>query len=576
MNLSLIFSGIKVSLDLGGHVWLAVLYVLCGLGMFLYGIDMMGGSLKALAGNRLKGIIEKSTNNPVKGMLIGFLVTMLTQSASGTSALAVSLVAVGLMTFPQALGILLGANIGGTILTIIMAGFSSINIMPIISVILVALGAGMVFFFKQKRKKQIGSVLLGFGLIFLGLAFVSMSMKTIENSYGEQITQVFKKLADIPVLGVVVGTLFTFIVQSSSATIGIVQEMYSSGTIGLKGTLPIMLGANIGTTITALIASMGSSKAAKKVATANILIKFFGVCVFMLLWIPYKKVVFAVDDLLFPNKNNSMIIALAHLFFNIVNSFAFLFLLKPLTRMCNFIIKGDDESDMEKQLSDFSLVKKSPSLALELVKKAVDYMGSQTKTYFHMARLYSFENIPGTVEKGAEYEREINALDTKIHNYLIRLTSSDIENEQTNIISKYLDTIKDLERIADHATNLIEFFSQRYDAHLHLSAEGTVDLSTMFDTLERMVNNSIDAISTWNKELARKVTEDEQQVDHMEEHYRKRHIMRLNKGICTVSNLDYYVDILSNLERVGDHSTNIAENVINDDYLNEENEDLNY
>lgn len=576
MSLSLILAGIKVSLNLGGHTWLAVLYVLCGLGIFLYGIDMMGGSLKSLAGNRLKTIIEKSTNNPLKGLLVGFLITMLTQSASGTSALAVSLVAVGLMTFPQALGILLGANIGGTVLTIIMAGFSSINIMPVVSVVLVALGAGMVFFVKKKKVKQIGSVILGFGLIFLGLSFVSMSMKTIENAYNSQITNLFERLADLPVVGVIVGTLFTFIVQSSSATIGIVQEMYAGGTIPLKCAIAIMLGANIGTTITAFIASLGSSKAAKKVATANILIKFLGVVAFMLLWIPYKKLVIWFDGIIFPSTNNSLIISFAHLFFNIVNSFAFLFLLRPLTFLCNKIIKGDDESDLEKQLSDFTLVKKSPSLAIEFAKKAVDYMGAQTKDYFHMARLYSFENIPGTIEKGAAYEHELNSLDTKIHNYLIQLTQADITRDQSNNISKYLDTIKDLERIGDHATNLIEFFSQRYDGHLYLSAEGTVDLGNMFDTLERMVNNAVDAITNTDKELAKKVTVDEELVDNMEEHYRKRHIMRLNKGICSVSNLDYYVDILSNLERVGDHATNIAENVMNDDYLNEENLVLNY
>ena len=567
---TIFLSGIKVSLDLGNHVWLAVLYVLCGLGIFLYGIDMMGGSLKSLAGNRLKGIIEKSTNNPIKGLLIGFLITMLTQSASGTSALAVSLVAAGLMTFPQALGILLGANIGGTILTIIMAGFSNINIMPVVSVVLVAIGAGMVFFFKKKKIKQIGSVVLGFGMIFLGLTFISMSMKTIEGEYESQIKNLFNHLADIPVLGVIVGTLFTFVVQSSSATIGIVQEMYAEATIPLKGSIAIMLGANIGTTITALIASLGSSKAAKKVATANILIKLLGVIVFMILWIPYKHLIFWFNDLVFGKETNSMIISLAHLFFNIVNSFAFIFLLKPLTFLCSKIVNGDDESNLEKQLSDYTLIKKSPTLALELAKKSVDYMGEVTREYFHMARLYSFENIPGTVDKASQYENELNALDTKIHNYLIQLTSMDLEYSQTNVISKYLDTIKDLERIGDHSTNIVEFFSQRYDEHLQLSAEGTIDLGTMFDTLERMVNNSIMAISNWNKELAKTVCVDEEDVDMMEEHYRKRHIVRLNKGICTVSNLDYYVEILSNLERIGDHSTNIAENVINDNYLNEE------
>lgn len=562
-----IFYSIKVSLDLGGNVWIAILYVLCGLGIFLYGIDMMGGSLKSLAGNKMKEIIEKSTNSPLKGLLVGFLITMLTQSASGTSALAVSLVAVGLMTFPQALGILLGANIGGTILTIIMAGFQSINIMPVVSVILVALGAGMVFFFKKKKTKQIGSVILGFGLIFLGLAFISMSMKTIQNSYSEQIETIFRKLADLPVVGVIVGTIFTCIVQSSSATIGIVQEMYAGATIPLKGALAIMLGANIGTTITAFIASLGSSKAAKKVAVANTLIKVFGVVVFMCAWIGYKNLVLWFNDLIFGTSHNSMIIALAHLFFNIVNSFAFLALLKPLTKLCNKIIKGDDESDMEKQLSNYELTKKSPALALGFAKTTIDYMAKLTVDFFELTKKYSFENDPDAQNKAQEYEREINGLDKKIHDYLMRIALLDLTKDQSNMLFKYIDTIKDLERIGDHCTNIVEFFSQRYDGKLKLSSQGEEELHFMYEKITDMVNNSYESLRDWNVSCANIVVDTESIVDELEEKYRKHHVERLTKGICSVSSLDYYVDILSNLERIGDHTYNIAHNVINEEYL---------
>ena len=308
----------------GMATWEAVLYILCGLGIFLYGINMMGGSLRSLAGNKMSIIIEKTTNTPLKGMLVGFIVTMLTQSASGTSALAVSLVAAGLMTFPQALGILLGANIGGTILTIILAAFSNLKIMPIVSVILVFIGASMVFFFKKKKIKQLGSVVLGFGFIFLGLSFIDMSFKTILSDYNEMIVKMFEGVSKVPVLGVLIGTIFTFIVQSSSATIGIVQSLYSSalstGTevISLSGALAIMLGANIGTTITAFLASLGSSKSAKKVATANILIKFFGVLVFTIAFSGYLWLITKLNNA-FKWEYNEMIIAIAHLLFNIVN-----------------------------------------------------------------------------------------------------------------------------------------------------------------------------------------------------------------------------------------------------------------
>ena len=555
----------------GMATWEAVLYILCGLGIFLYGINMMGGSLRSLAGNKMSIIIEKTTNTPLKGMLVGFIVTMLTQSASGTSALAVSLVAAGLMTFPQALGILLGANIGGTILTIILAAFSNLKIMPIVSVILVFIGAFMVFFFKKKKIKQLGSVVLGFGFIFLGLSFIDMSFKTILSDYNEMIVKMFEGVSKVPVLGVLIGTIFTFIVQSSSATIGIVQSLYSSalstGTevISLSGALAIMLGANIGTTITAFLASLGSSKSAKKVATANILIKFFGVLVFTIAFSGYLWLITKLNNA-FKWEYNEMIIAIAHLLFNIVNSFAFLFLLNPLTKICNLIIKGDDESDIEKQLSDYTLIKKSPALALDFVGKAINYMADLALNYFKLAYEYSFENNPSCIEKAEAYEHEINGLDKKTHDYLIKLTEAEIDKDNTNLVSKYLDTIKDLERIGDHCTNLVGFFSERYEANVLLSKEGIEDLSKMYEKLNEMVESAVYGIKNWDKDVARIVIIDEEDVDSMEEIYRKRHIERLTKGICTVSNLDYYVDILSNLERIGDHTHNIANNVINDDY----------
>ena len=554
----------------GMSTWQAALYILCGLGIFLYGIGLMGQSLKVLAGSRIKNIIEKFTDNPFKGLIVGFIVTMLTQSSSGTSALAVSLVAAGLMTFKQSLGVLLGANIGGTVLPLIIAVSSKLKVMPIIAVLLVFVGATIVFFSKKKKMHQIGSIILGFGFIFFGNTLIDMTFKTIvEGTYKETIENIFESISGVPVLGVVVGLVFTLIVQSSSCTISIVQGIYSSGTIALKGGLAIMLGANIGTTITALIASLGSNKTAKKVAVANILFKFIGVLVFgVILWIPFKHIIVWFNDsvLRWEGKNNELIISFAHLGFNIVNSICFLFLLTPITWLCNKIIKGDDESDLEKSLSDYTLIKRSPGLAIEFVKKAVDEMGRITKEYFKLTYDYSFENIQGTPDKAAWYEHQINGLDTRIHDYLIKLTQSDLRSNQTDIVSKYLDTIKDLERVGDHCTNIVDFFNQRYEAHLFLSEEGTQDLKKMFDTLERMVVNSIDAISTWDKDKARIVCADEETVDDMEEHYRKRHILRLNKGICSVSNLDYYVDILSNLERVGDHTNNIAENVINDKY----------
>ena len=563
-----------VSLNFGegaGGNALAVLYILCGLGIFLFGINMMGSSLKAIAGDKMKVIIEKSTNTPFKGMLVGFVTTMLTQSASGTSALAVSLVGTGLMTFGQAIGVLLGANIGGTILTIILAAFSQLKVMPVVSVALVFIGATMVFFFKKKRFNQMGSVILGFGLIFLGLAFIDMSFARFiaaGSQYREVIMDLFKGLANVPVLGIIVGTLFTVVVQSSSATIGIVQSMYTVGSISLFGSLALMLGANIGTTVTALLASLGSSKSAKKVALANILIKFFGVVCF---GICYRWAYYPLVNLLNTAlgwDNNPMIIALAHLSFNIVNSFVIVFfLIKPLTMICNKAYgSNDEEGTIEEQLLDYSLIKKSPSLAMEFAKKAIAYMANCMNEYCHIARDYAFEKNDKLENRGAELERTINSLDKRIHDYLIKLTLSDFDTKTSKTLSDYLDDIKDIERVGDHCTNIIEFFNDRFEKGLYLSEDGIQDLSQMFDVLLQMVENTAKAIAEDSKEYAKIASDFEDEIDKMEDVFHERHVHRVNSGVCSFNNTEHYVEILSNIERMGDHLENICESILNDEY----------
>ncbi len=552
----------------------AILYILCGLGIFLFGINMMGSSLKAMAGDKMKVIIAKGTNTPIKGMLVGFVTTMLTQSASGTSALAVSLVGAGLMTFGQALGVLLGANIGGTILTIILAFFSQLKIMPIVSVVLVFIGATMNFFFKKQKVNQIGSVVLGFGFIFLGLALIDMSFKHFleDPSINQAIVGLFESLQNVPVLGVIVGTLFTFVVQSSSATIGIVQELFAEAAISLKGALAIMLGANIGTTITALLASLGSNKTAKKVALANILIKLVGVLVFMCLFVPYYWLcetvanAFNMNGQILDSNNapfyNPMIIALAHLFFNIVNSFVFLFLLTPLTFICNKLIKTQEGTSIEDSLLDYTLIQKSPTLAITFAKSALDYMIETMNNAVHVAKSFAFNRDEKLLTEGAELERTINCLDKRIHDYLIKLTLAKLDNQETALISKYLDNIKDIERIGDHCTNILEFFEDRYSKDMHLSEDGVQDLESYFGVLLTMVDGTTEAVKNWDKTRAIETLPYEDQIDQLEEVLHERHVHRVQSGYCSFMNTEHYVEILSNVERMGDHLTNILDSII--------------
>lgn len=564
-NLQVLSSVLEIGIEFDG-VWQAILFVLGGLGIFLFGIHMMGTSLKNLAGDKLRLIIQKSTRTPFMGMIVGFAVTMLTQSSSTTSAIAVGLVGAGLMTFGQSIGVLLGANIGGTVLPLLMAALPS-YVKPIVAVVLVFLGAAMVFFFKKEKIRQIGSVILGFGLIFLGLALIDMSFDFVQDQHKEFITTMFTNLSDAPELAVLVGVLFTMIVQSSAATIGIVQGLYAVGSLSLTGSLALMLGANLGTTITAIIACLGSSRTARKVAVANTLIKFVGVFIFTIIFrFAFNKLMEIINTAIFKDALNPLIISISHIGFNIINSLLILALLKPFIKLCDKIVPEKEEKSIEDALLDYTLMKKSPNLALSFAKKAIDYMAENVENYEIIAHEYAFNRNDDLIDKGIEYERTINCLDKRIHDYLIKLTIQNLDAKSSTYLSKYLDQIKDLERVGDHCTNLFEFFQDRYEKEMHLSDDGQQDLEQMFATVEQMTKNTVRALKDWNPTLAEETLPLEDETDNLEEVFRERHVHRVESGKCSFINTQHYIEILSNLERMGDHLTNVLESIASKEY----------
>ena len=562
MNLSVVMSSVLgMKFD---AVWQAILFIFGGLGIFLFGIHMMGSSLKTLAGDRLKLIIQKSTSTPLMGMAMGFVVTMLTQSSSTTSAIAVGLVGAGLMTFGQSIGVLLGANIGGTVLPLLMAAMPS-YIKPVVAVVVVFVGAAMIFFFKKPKINQIGSVILGFGFIFLGLAMIDMSFDYIQEAHNEFIVDMFTSLSDIPELAVLVGILFTIIVQSSAATIGIAQGLFAVGSLPLSGALALMLGANLGTTITAIIACLGSSRTAKKVAIANTLIKALGVVIFTIIFrFAFFPLINLINNAIF-KENNPLIISFSHIGFNIINSLLILALIKPFVKLCDRIVP-EAEKTIEESLLDYTLIKKSPSLALSFAKKAIDYMAETMMKYVHIAKAYSFDKNDKHVSEGADLERTINCLDKRIHDYLIRLTVANMDSNMSTLLSKYLDQIKDIERIGDHCTNILEFFDDRYEKDLHMTEDGVQDLEQMYDTLILMTDGTVKAIEAWSGDLAQEARVYEDQIDRLEEVLHERHIHRVNAGVCSFQNTEHYVEILANIERMGDHLTNILDSIITKEY----------
>ncbi|MDE7213779.1 MAG: Na/Pi cotransporter family protein, partial [Anaeroplasmataceae bacterium] len=355
------------------QIILELIAVLGGLGLFLYGINQMGDSLKTIAGDKLKTIIEKTTNTPIKGILVGTLVTAVIQSSSGTTALTVGLVRAGLMTFPQAIGVILGANIGATITSF----FIGMNIESY-SLIFVGVGALMIFFIKNEKGSEVGKVIFGFGMLFFGLKTMGDALDTILMAYEEEATRLFKFISDQPLLGLLIGTLLTALVQSSSAIIGILQTLYQQGFIVVFGAIPIMLGCNIGTTITACIAGVGGGVQAKRTAFVHVMFNVVGAILFLALLWPFSKLMEIIEGSMLSGlgPHPKMTIAIAHLLFNFVTTFIMFFLIKVMVKFTEKLFKDkpNEQQTILDSLLDYSLIEKSPGFSLTFAKKSIDYM----------------------------------------------------------------------------------------------------------------------------------------------------------------------------------------------------------
>ncbi|MDE7263851.1 MAG: Na/Pi cotransporter family protein [Anaeroplasmataceae bacterium] len=543
------------------EIILQLIAVLGGLGLFLYGINQMGDSLKTIAGDRLKTIIEKTTNTPIKGILVGTLVTAVIQSSSGTTALTVGLVRAGLMTFPQAIGVILGANIGATITSF----FIGLNIEQY-SLIFVGIGAMMMFFIKKEKGVEIGKAIFGFGMLFFGLKTMGDALDVILMAYEEQATQMFKFISDYPILGLLIGTVLTALVQSSSAIIGILQTLYQQGFIVIFGAIPIMLGCNIGTTITACVAGVGGGVQAKRTAFVHVLFNVVGAVLFMAILWPFSRLMELIEGSMLSGlgPHPKMSIAVAHLLFNFLTTFIMFFLIKLMVKLAErlFKEKPNESQTILDSLLDYSLMEKSPIFSLTLVKKSIDYMCKCVAEYVSMAKEYSFDKKMNFGNRPKEIEETIDELDKRIHDYLIMLTLSDLSKSNSHLLSAYLDAIKDLERIGDHCTNLFEFFDERYATNKELSEDGKQDLEQLYGTLLEMLNLTMEAFYAWDKDKAVAVNSLEEQVDKMEAFFHQRHVHRIDSGACSYLNADHYVEILSNLERMGDHLENISECIL--------------
>ena len=541
--------------------WLqTIFFIVGGLGIFLFGINYMGESLKLLAGNKLKLLIEKTTNTPLKGIFMGILITALLQSSSGTTALTVGLVRAGLMTLPQAVGVILGANIGTTITSFLIGLKIQTYALPIMGI-----GSLLIFFMGSKKAKRFGGVMLGFGMIFYGLDLMGTALKVFVEFDG--FTQALLMVSDIPVLGVIVGALLTAGVQSSTATIGILQELYTTGKVPLIGAVAIVLGSNIGTTITAILAAIGGCTAAKRTAAAHVMFNFVGSILFLLIIIPYASFIGWLETLFYGGEKVAMTISLAHIFFNIFNTFVMFFFIKQLVFISKKIVPGD-ETDIIVNVDSLqeALINESPVLALENAKRVIYSMGEITYNMYTYSMRYSFENNPKYLEMGRQLEELVDTIDQKVHDYLVQLALVDLNDKSAHDHASYIDAIRDFERIADHCQNLFDFFESRYEDKKILSVDATHDLESLYDYVLETLNLTLETFRFSDRFKAQQVLEHEDMIDVLVRKYRKRHVQRSSQQNDENVDDDLFVDILSNVERIGDHCQNIVMNVLQDHY----------
>lgn len=542
---------------------LAIIFtVLGGLGLFLYGIEYMSTSLKNLSGNRLKILIEKATDNIFMGLLTGIAVTVLVQSSSATTVIVIGLISAGLMSLRQAVGVMMGANIGTTV-TAFLIGLK-INEY---SLIFIALGAAIVIFITTKKASYTGGIILGFGMLFLGLELMSLGLEPLKEKDWFETAMI--SLAEVPILGVLAGTFLTVIVQSSSATIGVVQQVFFDGNIALPGALAVLIGANIGTTITAILASLSSPREAKQASMFHLLFNLFGSVIFLIFFGTYVKLVGNIENA-FLGPNNKLTIAYAHIIFNTVTTIFVLFLVKYFVVLIEKMlpIKEDKDASLVEKLN-YDLIISSPVLALESAKGVVIEMGGIAQEMIKTARLYQNDNSEDYFGKIADLENRIDLYDKSIHDYLMEVQSFDLSQKykQTQVI--LLDVIRDFERIADHAVNLSEFYQNRYEQDCPLTGKVAENLNHYFDLVVLQVENAILSFQANDKKLAKKVIETEIEIDKLEKHYRRTQLLHKKESSDECNDI-HYVDILSNLERISDHCNNIAENVIDPHYLSKE------
>lgn len=523
--------------------------IIGGLGLFIYGIRLMGEGLQRATGERLRSILKSLTSTPFKGMLVGLGVTSLIQSSSATTVMLVGFVNAGLMTLKQALGVILGADIGTTITAQIVAFKLTEYALPAIG-----LGFFINMFVKRRFWKNLGLFIFGLGILFLGLNIMMSVAKPFANS--EAAKNVFINFSRNPLLAVLAGMLITAIAQSSSATIGMVIALASVGLLDLSSAIPIIFGGNIGTCITAMLASIGTNISAKRTAVGHVLFKFLGTLIVLSILPFYIKIVSLTSTDIARQCAN------AHMIFNIIITALFLPFTALFAKLITRIVPGKEEEVVElgpKYLEKHLI--NTPLVALDASTKEIIRMAKLAKSMVSDAMdgfLNSNVKVLASVDRK---ERAVDSLQEAITNYLMELTQVQLSPEQANKIPSLLHSVNDIERIGDHSENLVELAERKIEQSLPFSNEAIAELKDMHNKVLKMCDKIMEALESNRVEDARVALEMEDEINKLTGILRQNHIQRLGDGKCFVLSGIVFLDMVSNFEKIGDHLANVAEAV---------------
>ncbi|CUX71436.1 transcriptional regulator PhoU [Clostridium sp. C105KSO15] len=530
-----------------------------GLGMFLYGMDAMADGLQKSAGHKMQQLLGVLTSNRLMGVLLGTGITAIIQSSSATTVMVVGFVNAGIINLQQAVGIIMGANIGTTVTSWIvsMSEWGEMMKPEFFAPALVGVGAVLSLFTGSGKKKQVGEILVGFGVLFIGLSFMSDSITPYRNA--PIFSQAFAVLGRNPFLGILAGLVVTGIIQSSSASVGILQTLALNGIVNWQSAIFITLGQNIGTCVTALLSSLSANKTAKRAAVIHLLFNVVGAVIFGCIMF----VVFKLNPVFAASRISSVGISIFHTIFNVSNTIILFPFAGLLVKASGLLVRedqkestADSDSPMKRHLDERIL--ETPSFAIENVNHEVVSMGNAAMENLDLAAAALLGNNRAEAKLVEKMEQKINDYEKILTDYLIKLNNQSLNEEQHLLVKNLFYTISDFERVSDHCENLSELAIEKSNRNIIFSKDAENEIKEMIKEVRSSLEHAIKARETGEMTEVRAVIQSEERVDSLEEELRERHIERLSAQTCKPENGVIFLDALSNLERISDHAHNIA------------------